>query len=347
MKTLSQLAQEIERRNSVKKDYLAPTSKLTWTPKGTVLFDVPGNGKVELKPTDHFRDQVAARVEIPRKYFDRMDEKAPTLLAQNVNHWFQAEVETRMLRTLDGSARAFLSNRFRTLDDSDLLQAILPILLQHKVEFQSCEVTERRMYLKVLFPGVEAEVKKGDVVRAGLVISNSEVGAGSFKVEPFCLRLVCTNGMINEHVINKYHVGRSQGSAEDAIFEILSDATKNADDKAVFMKVRDVLEHSLKADVFEGNVKRFQEAAKLEIKGDAPAVVEVTARKFGFSDAQGKSILRHLIKGGDLSKWGLANAVTRTAQDQEDYDDQTMFERVGGKVIELPRKDWEVISNAA
>ena len=109
MKTLSQLAQEIERRNSVKKDYLAPTSKLTWTPKGTVLFDVPGNGKVELKPTDHFRDQVAARVEIPRKYFDRMDEKAPTLLAQNVNHWFQAEVETRMLRTLDGSARAFLS----------------------------------------------------------------------------------------------------------------------------------------------------------------------------------------------------------------------------------------------
>ena len=41
-----------------------------------------------------------------------MDE-APELLAQNLNCWFTKEPAQRMLRTLDGTARAYLSNRYR------------------------------------------------------------------------------------------------------------------------------------------------------------------------------------------------------------------------------------------
>lgn len=42
-------------------------------------------------------------------------------------------------------------------------------------------------------------------------------------------------------------------------------------------------------------------------------VVGATARRLGLTDGEKDSVLRHLVRGGDLSAWGLANAVTRTA----------------------------------
>jgi hypothetical protein len=35
------------------------------------------------------------------------------------------------------------------------------------------------MYIKAICPRIQAEVKKGDIVQAGIAISNSEVGMGS------------------------------------------------------------------------------------------------------------------------------------------------------------------------
>ena len=40
-------------------------------------------------------------------------------------------------------------------------------------------------------------------------------------------------------------------------------------------------------------------------------------------------------KGAFLSLWGLANAVTRSAEDCESYDRAIEMERIGGQVIEL------------
>lgn len=37
---------------------------------------------------------------------------APELLAYNANYWFSQKNELRTLRTMDGCARAFLSNRY-------------------------------------------------------------------------------------------------------------------------------------------------------------------------------------------------------------------------------------------
>ena len=64
-----------------------------------------------LKANDVAHRQIAARLEIPAKYYDRMRTEAPQMLAKNVNHWLHAQPETRMIRTLDGNVRAFLSDR--------------------------------------------------------------------------------------------------------------------------------------------------------------------------------------------------------------------------------------------
>ncbi len=60
------------------------------------------------------------------------------------------------------------------------------------------------------------------------------------------------------------------------------------------------------------------------------------------------NINKHLIEGGDLSRFGLANAVTRAAQDDEiDYDQASNMERMGGQLIELPQGEWRTLALAA
>jgi hypothetical protein len=62
------------------------------------------------------------------------------------------------------------------------------------------------------------------------------------------------------------------------------------------------------------------------------------------TEGEWSSVLRHLLRGGDLSAWGLANAVTRTAEDASDYGRATEREAAGGLVLELPPSDGRALA---
>ena len=126
---------------------------------------------------------------------------SPALLAGNVNHWFQKDDgKRRMVRSMDGVARAFVSDAFLRLDNEHVAEATFRALEAVKdnsdIEMLSCDVTDRRLYLKFAFPKVEGDVVVGDTVRSGVIVRNSEIGLGSFEVFPFMYRLVCLNGMV-------------------------------------------------------------------------------------------------------------------------------------------------------
>ncbi|WP_432718904.1 DUF932 domain-containing protein [Pectinatus frisingensis] len=182
---------------------------------------------------DLAHSQIASRLQIPFKYYNRMRKENPTLLDININNWFKKAPEKRMIRTLDNRVRAFLSDRYRRLDNLELATTVLPIIQQMKgAQIISCEVTDTNMYLKVINKRLKAEVAVNDVVQAGFCISNSEVGLGSLKVEPLIYRLVCKNGLIvKDYTQKKYHVGR-QIETDDPAYEIYSDETLQADDRA-------------------------------------------------------------------------------------------------------------------
>lgn len=349
-RTLQDMAAELARQRDTKKDYVAPTTELKMVesglqPGGSTVLTVNGHGAFGINPLGH--EQIASRVGIPQKYYDRMLAEAPELLRDNVNTWFKKKPEVRMVRTLDGDVRAFLSDRYRPLDNFDLADVAFDVLIKNGVTVESTQLTDRRLYIKAVTARISAEVKKGDVVQAGIVISNSEVGCGSVKVEPMVFRLVCLNGMIaNDHAMRKYHVGRA-GAEGELASEYFKDETRRADDRAFWLKVRDVIEGSFRKDVFERMVNSMRAAADQVITGDVPKVIELTQERFGLTDDEKGGVLRHLIKGGDLSKWGLLNAITATAQDVQDYDRSTDLERLGGVVLELPKSDWEAIAQAA
>ena len=187
-RSLVSLAQELERQLNSKKDLIVPSTLVRHATDDrgeTRLVIEEGGGPVRYSVTPLARRQLADKLKIPYAYFERMREDQPALLDRNVNTWLQSEEERRMLRTLDGQVRAVLSDRYRRLDNFDLAESVLPILQQlPEVRFESVELTETRMYLKCITPRLKYEMAPGDVVQAGVVISNSEVGHGTLSVQP-------------------------------------------------------------------------------------------------------------------------------------------------------------------
>ena len=153
-------------------------------------------GKESFHTTSLFHRQLGSALAIPAKYYDLMKAEKPGLLADNVNAWLGEKPNNYMVRALGDTARAFLSERYRRRDNLEIASAVLPLFTGSGYSVESCEVTEHRMYIKIVNQRLEMEVTKGDVVQAGVVISNSEVGLGAVSVQPLVYRLACTNGMI-------------------------------------------------------------------------------------------------------------------------------------------------------
>lgn len=343
--TLQQMAAELERQRIAKKDFLIDTAQAAMDTEGQLNF---GGNVMPLNEIAH--SQVAANLEIPASYYNRMKAETPELLSRNVNHWFKAEKKTRMVRTLDGVGRAFLSNSYQCIDNDEIAQTIPPILSARgtgEVDIESCAITETRMYIKAVFPKIQGEVKKGDVVQYGLAISNSEVGMGSVKIEPLVYRLVCKNGLIiPDASLNARHIGR-RTSISDGVYELLSDEAKKADDNAILLKVRDIVAASFDEVRFERHLSMMRGAAQEKIEAHPEEAVKVLTKAKSLTEFESGSVLRHLIDGGDLSRWGLLNAVTRTAQDVESYDRATELETMGGNILTMPHAEWNRFNAAA
>lgn len=348
--SLVSLAQELERQVGTRQDFLTPANRLSLVAPNGGGVQLEGLPVGPLAITKHAHEQIRSYTEIPAKYYDRMLKEQPALLANNVNVWLREEISAkRMVRTLDGKARAFLSNRYRPLDNYDLATAVLPALKESGAVIRSSSVTETHLYIKAALPSLSREVRgsrrRGDVIEAGVSISNSEVGDGSLRVDPFFFLLVCLNGMTREAIIRKYHVGRAVDI--DAAVEVFTDNTRKLDDAAFFAKVADVVRAAFDPAMFEAEVQRFEATTQQEVSGDPMKVIEATIERLALPPATRTGILSNFIKGGDISRWGLANAVTALANTEEDYELSTLLERAGGKVIELSEKDWSVVAQAA
>lgn len=307
---------------------------------------IPNTGDFTI--TDHAHGQIAERLQIPASYYRRMFEQAPSLFENNVNHWFASMPKRHMVRTIGPNARAVLSDAYQRIDNDEVARTVLPILADIPgLQVVSCEVTEQKMYIKVVTDKVAGEVTKGDVVQAGLSISNSEIGMGAISIQPLVYRLVCTNGMIlPDSCLHQRHVG-ARADKSESVYKMLSQEALLADDRAILLKVRDITRASVTQVVFDKTVDKLRAAAGQPITGRSEAVVEKLTKKMAFRQEEADDILEHLLRDGDLSKWGLVNAITRTAQDSSSYDRATELEAAGGKVLNLQPVEWRDLSMAA
>jgi hypothetical protein len=79
---------------------------------------------------------------------------------------------------------------------------------------------------------------------------------------------------------------------------------------------------------------RLNVIAGVELQNPEKAV-ELVAEKFDLVEDERAAIMKNLISGGDVSQWGLTNAVTALANDVASYDRAVELETIGGKVAGL------------
>ena len=340
-RALPDVLTELKRQQDAKRDYISPASSLVLRGDGRALR----MGENTFGTTELFHRQVASALNIPAKYYDLMAREKPALLAENVNSWFSTKDSSYMLRTMDGAARALLSDRYRRIDNLEIASVVLPLFAgQSDVEILSTEITESRLYLKIVNHRLEMACV-GDRVQAGVVISNSEVGLGAVSVQPLVYTLACTNGMIvNSMGERKTHVGR-QAKSLDESYTIYSDETIEAENTAFKLRLRDATLAAIEEARFAQIVDTLAEAASAPITGRVQDVIEVTGKTYGLNQSEQDDVLTYLIQGGDLSLYGLSNAITRASQNVESYDRATELESIGWDIATMPSSQWKEINS--
>lgn len=345
------LAKELDRMKATSTDIVASTKDIH-----ADEFPEPTEGsrkRLELTVKDfghyslsHWGSlQLADKCGIPRKYYEAMLAAGMVdLTAENVNAWLIKQGDRRLVRVADGQIRAILSDRYRVLDNYDLAFLTMERAKEHDAKVQRCDLTETRMYVKLVVPGYAEYLREQGKVDSrhlsdldltkdphvpGLIVSNSEVGDGAFRVEPFVFRLVCSNGLIGETSLYKVHLGQRMEIGELAF----KDDTRKALDDALWKQVRDIIDGTFNGEILHQYMNKLRTANIIEIPKPQEAI-DATAKNLDLSEERKLDLLRYFAKEGD-TVFGLINGITRLAQDVENYDEQIRMERYAGEVLEL------------
>jgi hypothetical protein len=312
----------------------------------------------------HALAQMGSWAKIPYNYIRTMDDnRRYDLLAENFNSWFKNPVNDsrtrKMFRGLASKSRtedwigsekinirSFHSDRYSVFDHEDVWDVVQPAIeeLEKDFELKSSSITDSKMYIKLLFPEVEGKVV-GDTVQLGLSITNSEIGLGIISVQPLIYVLRCTNGMVlPASGIKKRHIGSVL--EEDGLIEYKEDTRKIAKEFHG-KKTRDSIK-SVVDGLFNGEILRsLNESASSKSVNNPQKAIEKITELFSLDKKESEGTTLAFWKERNLSKWGMANAVTEIANTHSSYDRASELEAIGGKIINMDEGQWSKIALAA
>jgi hypothetical protein len=368
--SLEDLATELQEQQDRKVDLVVPASKL-WSHNGNVV--VAGHGEpvitdngvtasnLELVPSRVFDNGMVSKLSevgrpVGQKFITGLRESGRTDIVDAVYNGLlhgardlgaPGDPRSFFVRTFKGQAptgaddpgtlgyaRALLSDKYRPIDNFDVLLTVIQGLKDagfssHVV--RQADLTDDKMYLRVSVPEITALAPgllhgytspyggargaDNPVVEAGIVITNSETGGAAFTITPELVVQICTNGMtIKKDMIKKTHLGSRM---EEGVR--ISRRTLDANRELVASQTRDAIETFLDAD-YMNRVLRQIESGSDERIDDVEKAIEVVTSRPAFSKADTKGLLASFMDGGDRTRGGLVNAVTAYSQSLDDAD---------------------------
>lgn len=329
---LETITKELENQRIEKWDtYSVPIHNLEMgsaAPKHISVLD-PETGKVGSHPlTRPAHQQLAERLDIPWRYYERMLAEETSLLAENVNAWLAGDGDRKFfIRGMGNDIRAVLSDRYRVIDHLDVLMCALNEL-QGKAEVEDAHLSDMNLFLKFKCPDLKAQIRGvDDEIVGGILLGNSETGHGAVSAKPRIFRVLCLNGMVMESLATRrIHLG-SGGTSLD-------------DDK-VFLDIRASIRGIF--EQFGTVVDQLKNTTDVMVK-DPTLTINNVIREYGLSEQQKENILVSFGAEKDKTQYGIANAVTRAAQDEENFEGGLELEKLGGKLVEMKPEAFYALS---
>lgn len=318
-----------------------------------------GIENITLTPLEPCHAQIASRLDIPKRYYDRMllNEKNHGLLDMNVRHWFRNHKENKnfLIRTFvdrdekAGIARAILSDRYNILDNYDVMLATLEAIRESglNVQIESGDITDKKFFMRFTCPDIEIDAPEilknyrvpnsgnsGNGIITGFVISNSETGFGKFTISPRAVVLACSNGMIfRNDAFQKTHLGSKMDGYSTIDW---SEQTRQKNYELVISQVKDAINTFASKEYLGARINEIIEKGNRELEHPMEAVKNVS-RHLKISEEKEKSILNYFVKGSDTNAFGVTQALTYYAQ--HDADPEERFEIENKAVYILDEMD--------
>lgn len=372
---LPQLVQELQAENLKKLDIVIPSSCISMkegriivnncvdnTELGKILHETgidqsseDGAHHISLQCLDTMNSHLADKLGIPSRYYQRMAGEALPLLDSNVSHWLSKQNTNYLLRTFidrkeeNGVARALLSDRFRTLDNYDILMAVLQAInesgLDIKIDEGGCDISDKRLYMRFICPSIEISAPEllrnyrpggkpnqtGDGIISGFVVSNSEVGAGALSIAARAKILACSNGMIRtDEKFSQRHLGAKMEEFSSVDW---SQETKQKNLELIIAQIRDTIKHFVSEDFLGKHIAKVINKGKEEIVHPADCIKAVTT-SLAIGEEKGNEILNLFLKSGDMTAFGISQAITLFAHTQDNADTQYELENASVSVLD-------------
>ena len=372
---LLNLMQKVKDQAERSKDFIAPTSALqiqTLNKDGSPADDSEqskfsrivveredGDPTYMYNANDVALSQIGQRAGIDSRTMQRLQQGYPTQFDSVINAIWQKEPKNTMIRTFmdsdtHGIARAVLSDKFKTFDNTNLLNSAIPQLMESEAQWKvvNADVTDKRLYLRLKSEVITGEgANKGDLMASGIGLSNSEVGAGSVQVYQMYWTLACLNGMQTENRHRQSHITSSQADGET--WKMLTNEAKDADNKALELKVRDLVAGYTSRDSFDEVVDKMKTAGQDIIEGSVNNAVDNLGKVINLTKKETSSVLDGLMAtigqegyaGNAISRATMVNAVTNVAN-RVDADEMDDWQRRGGQILNMNKTDWNRVAVA-
>lgn len=349
---IGQIINEIERQKKSKKDFVGDSRYLSVTPaEGQMSLRIDIKKASQMGEADLFnltrtgRVQLANALRIPMTLWERMerDPKHQGRLGELATHFLREEPSDRLVRTLDGKMRAFLSPRYRTLDNADLFFVAAEEFEKVGAEIWDARLSEDGFRLYAVQPGISARVDDDaagnkfeaapDEHIAAVSIENSETGRGKMKVRPCTLRKVCWNWNVWDESLSQIHLGRER---EEEGW--ISEETQRLEDKVIWAKVKDVVQTAFDKKKFEIVIEKLR-GAKADKDPDPVKTVEAAVELTGLPQTAMDKIRAKYLGDKDYSRYGLVQAITFQSHDNVSDEEKDAFDDAGAKILATALKD--------
>jgi len=368
-RTLTDLINRVNGLRDVKQDYLSDTRELqlatAMNPEGEIVssfvLERAGEPTSFMRLNSVARAQLGEKIGLPAQVVERLQQEYSGEFDRLVRAVFDKEPKKVMLRTYldrdnqnNGCCRALVSSGFRCYDHEDVLGAVVPVLQASDAQWKVIKAWLTDSHMNLQFKSlvhVGDGAKVGDACAHGITIGNSEVARGAVKVAEMLWTLWCLNGASTRNIKRSAHITSSRGDSET--WSILSNEAKDADNKALSLKLRDWTAEISSAKNFEKTLAQVRAAADDKIETTNAAAVEALGGILKLSKADTSNVLEGLIQtlqqpgyvGEPVSRATLFNAVTNV-QNRAGPDKVTDWQALGGQVLNLPVNQWRSVATA-
>lgn len=254
------------------------------------------------------------------------------LLEYNLNTLYKQSDKLNLIRTVDGEARGILSNRYRRMDSSRIIEKFTEACQEVGALPMDGRMEDTRVTLDAVLPHVFEPVDY-EVMIFGFRFQTSDFGNGALNMNLWTKRLWCTNHATLDEILRQIHLGRRLDETIN-----FSERTMNLDTELTASKLYDTVKHVLspqRINIYLDGIKEAHETkmsatqigAYLEKRFQKLERDEIIA-KFNSADVE-------MLPAGQ-TRWRLSNAISWCANAVTDMDTKMKYEEAAGDLI--PRK---------